>query len=190
MRACTKCADGAAPPCIYMIALLAAITPVAYQLPVTPVAYQLPAASPRARPPTMLAAVVAQSRDALAQQLGSSSGSTISCMLHGHTRVSLRRYDSTCWSIGGVVPCLSLTNIEVDTSHRRQGHARTALAALKQVAGESRRLLVVENVVSPHMHAIIDDLQGQPLPGNRVGAKGCHYYLPPSPGAAPADYAV
>ena len=82
---------------------------------------------------------------------------------------------------GMAIPCISLTNIEVAATERRRGHARTTLRALTRVAGDSRRLLVVENVVSKHMHVLLGELGGQPLPGNRPGASGCNYWVgPPS----------
>ena len=113
---------------------------------------------------------------------------------HRHTQLSLRRFDSSRMAPPDkIVPCLSLTNIEVAPSERRRGHARTTLAALTQYAKDSRQLLMVENVVSEHMHALIGELKGQPLPGNRAGARGCNYWIgPPSARAGwhPQELAV
>merc|ERR1711879_1021145 len=81
---------------------------------------------------------------------------------------------------GHCVSCLSLTNIAVDVQHRRQGHARSSLTALRHAAAEHSCVLIVENVVSKHMHSLINDLDGVSLPGSRAGAHGCHYWLPPS----------
>jgi hypothetical protein len=66
----------------------------------------------------------------------------------------------------------------VGSEFRRQGHARRALKALNAVASDSGRVLLVENVVSDHMHKIIGELKGQPFPGSRVGRKGAHYWIP------------
>ena len=79
------------------------------------------------------------------------------------------------------MPCLSLTNIAVEADHRRQGKARASVDALRRAAAEHRCVLIVENVVSKHMHALISDLNGRPLAGSRPGANGAHYWLPPSP---------
>ena len=162
--------------------------------------------APDATQPSSDASAVVETRsfDALSKKLGlAGCGSTVTCSLDGHTQLSLRRFDSKrmappdkvqpiasysvqCLSLTPavwqqVVPCLSLTNIEVAPSQRRRGHARTTLRALTRYAGDSRRLLVVENVVSSHMHALIGELEGQPLPGNRPGATGCNYWVgPPS----------
>ena len=99
----------------------------------------------------MLAAHAAEST--LTRRLSEHSGGNVVCTLDGHTKISLRRFDSTRFSAGGTVPvpCLSLTNIEVTSSQRRKGHARTALRALSRVAADNSCILIVENVVSSHM---------------------------------------
>ena len=129
------------------------------------------------------------SQGSLSRQLALATGSTVSCVVE-HTRLSLRRFDSSRDVPSGTrVPCLALTNIDVDARHRRQGHAHTAMRALRLVAADTDRALIVENVVSPHMHALIEELDGEPLWGSRRGAKGCHYWLPPSSATAWQDLA-
>lgn len=134
---------------------------------------------------------VLASAESLALQLGAAAGDNINCVLEGHTKLCIRRVDSTCFGghVGhsGKVPCFSLTNIAVDSQHRRQGHARRTLHALHRVSSQFSRVLLVENVVSDHMHTLIGELKGEPLPGSRMGAKGCHYWVPPSNGAALLD---
>ena len=130
-------------------------------------------------------------RSILARQLVINSGPIVSCDIDGHTQMSLRIFDSPRFAteVGGTAQCLSLTNIEVSSSFRRQGIARTTLSALSLVAGDSRRALIVENVVSEHMHTLISELNGKPLYGCRLGSRGCHYFIPPSPDGNPCfDY--
>ena len=97
---------------------------------------------------------VLASAESLALQLGAAAGDNINCVLGGHTKLCIRRVDSTCFAghvgHGGKVPCFSLTNIAVDSQHRRQGHARRTLHALHRVSSQYRRVLLVENVVSDH----------------------------------------
>ena len=81
------------------------------------------------------------------------------------------------------MPCLSVVGIEVESARRREGRARKALVILRHAASERRHNLIVENVVSPHLHVLIDELGGEPILGSRSGAKGCHYWLPPRPQA-------
>ena len=101
-------------------------------------------------------------------------------VLDEHTQIKMRKFSSSRFVTSGeVVQCLSLSNIEVAPQQRRQGHARRALRALRKAADVNRHVLIVENVVSDHMHALIESLQGDPLPGCRRGAKGCNYVLPP-----------
>mmetsp|Transcript_15555 Transcript_15555/g.49904 ORF Transcript_15555/g.49904 Transcript_15555/m.49904 type:complete len:159 (+) Transcript_15555:35-511(+) len=105
---------------------------------------------------------------------------TASCAL-GATQVSVRFLDIVSplqVPHGKKVPCLTLTNIHVERAARRKGHARQAMHALRTVAAGSGRALVVQNVVSQKMHALVRDLGGQPLFGCRAGAKGCTYWLP------------
>ena len=98
---------------------------------------------------------------------------TASCAL-GATQVSVRVLDIVSplqVPHGKKVPCLTLTNIHVERAARRQGHARRAVHALRTVAAGSGRALLVENVVSQKMHALVRDLGGQPL----FGALGRHH---------------
>ncbi len=63
----------------------------------------------------------------------------------------------------------------------RTSLGRTVRTAYRGTPGDSRQLLVVENVVSQHMHVLMGELGGQALPGNRPGARGCNYWVgPPS----------
>ena len=63
----------------------------------------------------------------------------------------------------------------------RTSLGRTVRTACRGTPGDSRQLLVVENVVSQHMHVLMGELGGQALPGNRPGARGCNYWVgPPS----------
>ena len=63
----------------------------------------------------------------------------------------------------------------------RTSLGRTIRTACRGTPGDSRQLLVVENVVSQHMHVLMGELGGQALPGNRPGARGCNYWVgPPS----------
>ena len=50
--------------------------------------------------------------------------------------------------------------------------------------------LIVENVVSPHMHALCTEMGAEPLWGSRSGANGANYWLPPKRGARWEDLAV
>lgn len=34
--------------------------------------------------------------------------------------------------------------------------------------------------VSEHMHTLLAELRGEPMPGSRPGANGCHYWLQPA----------
>ena len=127
----------------------------------------------------------------LAMQLGTNAGDSVGLLVGDHTRLNVRRVSSTCWCAAGqAVPCLSLTNINVHPDARRQGHARRTLKALHAVACGYRRLLIVDNVVSDHMHILIGELGGKALPGSTVGRKGCNYYIPSSPEAPFHEFAV
>lgn len=159
----------------------------------------------------------------------------LNCVLDDHTQIKLRRFTSTRFVMPGqTVPCLSLSNIEVNPSSRRQGHARKTLRTLRSAAAQNNHVLIVEStrssalklgrrterrgghprpvccfasltrrydvcvrrrasladVVSPHMHSLIASLQGEALLGNRPGARGCNYWLPPRPGGTWEDYAT
>ncbi len=128
---------------------------------------------------------------ALAMQLALHRGESMRCVLEPGTTIFLRRFASRRDLAPGLeVPCLSLTNIDVAKHQRRKGHARRAMQALSLVAADTRRALIVENVCSPHMHALVAELDGAPLWGNRAGTKGCSYFLPPSAQAAWQDFAV
>lgn len=84
--------------------------------------------------------------------------------------------------------CLTLNRIEVEQSHRRQGHARRCLKALCLAAGANRLGFVIYNVVSAHMHTLMSEFGGRCLPSTiRRGLDGCSYLFPPdaSAGAAP-----
>lgn len=131
-------------------------------------------------------------RASLAEQLLATSGESISMLAGEHTRLHVRRVTSTCWcERGQVVPCLSLTHIQVNPNHRRQGHARETLRALHKVACDYRRVLIVDNVVSDHMHVLIGELGGKALPGSHVGRKGCNYWIPASsPDASFHEFAL
>lgn len=123
--------------------------------------------------------------------LTNSAGSSVGIDIAGHTKLHVRRVDSTAWCAHGQrVPCYSLTNIEVNKNFRRQGHARATLHALHKVAEQQRRILLVENVVSDHMHKLVSDLNGEPLPGSRAGRRGAHYWVPPRSGMSFADMAI
>ena len=128
--------------------------------------------------------------NSLSEQLTLRTGSRVDCTLE-HTRLCLRRCDSTRDVPSGTrVPCLALTNIGVPVEHRRKGHARRAVRALVDVAAKQSTALIVENVVSPHMHALCTEMGAEPLWGSRSGANGANYWLPPKRGARWADLAV
>ena len=91
---------------------------------------------------------------------------------------------------GQTVKVLSLTNIAVDPSERRKGHARRAMLALHRYGRDEKCALIVENVVSDAMHTIIEELNGEPLWGSRKGARGCHYWLPPTMSTSWQDMAI
>lgn len=115
----------------------------------------------------------------ITRQLAMNTGNVMTLKIGDHTQLGVRLLDSTAWcGYGECVPCLSLPNIHVGSEYRRQGHARRTLKALNTVASDSGRVLLVENVVSDHMHKIIGELKGQPLPGSHVGRKGAHYWIP------------
>ena len=96
-----------------------------------------------------------------------------------HTKISLRRYNSTRMVQNGMcVQCLSLVGIEVETPHRRQGRCRRVLSKLKVAADDHGLALVVENVVSKHLHELIlNEMDGEPILGSRARAKGANYHL-------------
>ena len=127
---------------------------------------------------------------ALSQQLTLRTGNRVDCTLE-NTKLCLRRCDSTRDVPSGTrVPCLALTNIGVPVEHRRKGHARRAVRALVDVAAQSDCALIVENVVSPHMHALCSEMDAKPLWGSRPGANGANYWLPAKRSARWADLAV
>jgi hypothetical protein len=108
-----------------------------------------------------------------------------------HTRLHVRSLASTVHcGPGQSVRCLSLTNIMTDLEHRRQGRARRALRALRAVAEEHSHALLIENVVSDHMHALVQDLDGVELPGHRAGRRGCNYWMRPDPSLEFPDLAT
>lgn len=136
-------------------------------------------------------------RDGITVQLdqlvatASGGGAQGSVCADDHTKMSIRCFNSTRYVRSGLcVPCLSVVGIEVDSAHRREGRARTALTTLIQAAFERRHILIVENVVSPHMHALIGELDGEAILGSRPGARGCHYWLPPRPHTCWQDMAL
>ena len=51
-----------------------------------------------------------------------------------------------------------------------------------KAAHDNDHVLLVENVVSDHMHQLINSLDGAALPGCRPGARGCTYWLPATAG--------
>ena len=119
-----------------------------------------PMAAPTTRSPAPVAQLAVSAVTAsLAQRLdGQLGASSVSCEIFGHTKVSLRRFDSTRWSMERRVPCLSLTNIEVASSHRRQGHARRTLRALTTVAKDSRRVFIARaacQLAADRLHACL-----------------------------------
>ena len=133
-----------------------------------------------------VAAPPASSANAVAwdikQRLAATPGNLVSVSVGNHTALHLRRTESTAWCRQGqIVPCLSLTNIVVGSAHRRRGHARRTLEALHVACADEQLVLLVENVVSEHMHTIIDELNGEPLPGSRAGRRGASYWVPSDP---------
>ena len=129
------------------------------------------------------------SRDARTA-LGRMPGEHFVAVLDDHTHIKMRKFKSSRFVMPGtVVPCLSLSNIEVSPQQRRRGHARRALLSLRTAASANQHLLIVENVVSDHMHSLIQSLDGAPLPGCRPGAKGCNYMLPPKKDFQVQDFA-
>ena len=108
-----------------------------------------------------------------------------------HTHIKIRRYTSTRYfQPGQHVACVSLSNIEVHPDSRRRGHARQTLRTLRKACSDNNAVLVVENVVSSHMHTLCEQLGGAALFGSRAGVKGCNYWLPPTKGSAWEDFAV
>ena len=150
--------------------------PSCFMPPNAPKRSSQPGSATRGAATQMLAAHTAERT--LAQRLSQQGGGNVLCTLDGHTKVSMKRFDSTRFTAGGTVPCLSLTNIEVASSQRRKGHARTALRALSRVAADSSLVLIVENVVSQHMHTLVSELDGEALFGSRAGRSGAHYRIP------------
>ena len=123
--------------------------------------------------------------------LGNWPGEHFAAVLDDHTHIKMRKFTSSRFVTSGqLVPCMSLSNIEVSPEERQKGHARRALRTLRKAADVNRHVLIVENVVSDHMHALIDSMQGAPLPGCRRGAKGCNYVLPPKPNFEFENYAA
>ena len=75
------------------------------------------------------------------------------------------------------VPCIVVKYVEVQPCVRRQGHARCALRLLSLAAADNKLALVVEDVISEHMHALVQQLGGRRLPGD---ARTFTYWLPPA----------
>ena len=118
-------------------------------------------------------------------------GTSHSVAFDEYTRMHVLRYNSTRFvGIDHRVPVLSLTNIQVDASQRRQGHARRAIGSLRVAAADNQHALVVENVVSQHMHKLVRSMDGRHMPGSRPGANGCHYWIPSTPHEQWEDLAV
>ena len=157
-----------------MLALV--MIPSSFMPPTAPHRSLSPGLASRGTATRMLAAHTAQST--LTRRLSENGAGSVVCTLEGHTKVHLKRFESTRFSVGGTVPCLSLTNIEVASSQRRKGHARTALRALSRVAADSSCVLLVENVVSQHMHKLVGELNGEAVFGSRPGRSGAHYRIP------------
>ena len=115
----------------------------------------------------------------------------LSATIDEHTHIKIRRYTSTRYLLPGQhVACVSLSNIEVHPDSRRRGHARQTLRTLRKACSDNNAVLVVENVVSSHMHTLCEQLGGAALFGSRAGVKGCNYWLPPTKGSAWEDFAV
>lgn len=113
-------------------------------------------------------------------QLSACDGEWLSCVYDVHTKLAVRRFESTRFIDHGVrVSTVSLVGIEVHAPARRQGRAAKAVRALRRAASDHKQMLVVENVVSDHMHKLLAKLGAEPLPGSRPGRHGCHYWLPP-----------
>lgn len=132
----------------------------------------------------------------------------IAFVVDDHTQCKLRKFTSTRFVLPDKhVPCLSLSNIEVNKQNRRQGHARNTLKLLRSAAAQNNHVFVVEStrrahplnlcqrpsdwmpsldasprarsdVVSTHLHALIAEMNGESLPGYRPGARGCSYWWP------------
>ena len=80
--------------------------------------------------------------------LSSMSTEHFGVVLDEHTHVSLRKFTSTRFVMPGQkVPCLSLANIEVNSSARRQGHARRALRNLRSAAAATNQVLIIESAI-------------------------------------------
>lgn len=112
--------------------------------------------APRASSPSLVAAIASpsmrKSSEAPSSRLPVFQAHQAYSICMEHVRLSVKTYDSTrSLPAGKRVPCLSLTNIEVESKYRRQGRAREALIELRRSASRHARALVVENVVSPHM---------------------------------------
>ena len=129
--------------------------------------------------PLVVALQALPDASALARQLSLHHGDAVS-VKHGPAKLHLRRFASQRDApAGSRIPCLSLTNIDVDVNFRRKGHARRAMNDLQRVAAQSDQALIVENVVSPHMHKLCATLNARPLWGSTQGRNGCHYWVPP-----------
>ena len=108
-------------------------------------------------------------------------GSVRRCILNEHTYLELSKFK---WNMGPGrerIQCVSVEHIFVRETHRRQGYARKALELLRLVAADHHLSLVVQNVQSPHMHDLVEKLDGRCLNDGRAGEKGCHYVLPLPP---------
>ena len=122
---------------------------------------------------------------ALAKLVPNLSGVSFAFVLDHHIRLKLRRYTSCCLvEKAHRVQCLCMQEIEVQESHRRQGHARQTIRALRRAAAEAGCVLVIEQVVSEYMHTLVKELDGVVFPPSMptgIDGKGCNYWLPPSP---------
>ena len=96
-----------------------------------------------------------------------------------HARLTLARFR---WFVTAEdrVPCVCVKYIEVDEAHRCQGNARRALDLLSIAAADNRLALVVHDVVSEHIDAIVQELGGTCLPGDE---RERNFMIPPSPHA-------
>ena len=103
-------------------------------------------------------------------------------VLNGATRLGIRiiKRVITC---GERRACLSIQHIEVQERHRREGHARRAIASMREHAANAGLPLIVEDVISEHMLKLLTmEFGAESLGSRRCGEElGCDFHVPGAP---------
>lgn len=96
-------------------------------------------------------------------------------------RITIARF---AWSLrraragNNRVPCVCLKYIEVAEEHRSRGHAHRTITLLSRLAADLGMVLIVQDVISEHMHALCRKLGGRVVAGHD---RDVNYWMPPPP---------